>query len=188
MKPQPLPPHGRRPDGNQAGFTLLEMMMATAIAAFTLAGIMSTYIYSVRAFQAAYNYQIIHQAGRNAIDMFAKDVRAASTVNAASAANLNISIPTAISSQGTVTAAKTVNWLYSNGALYRYDSDTGFTDMLASNIYDCSFTLFDKVLNSNAVISVAKSAQLDIKLRMYVTGKSQSEDYLSARFDMRNKP
>jgi Tfp pilus assembly protein PilW len=173
---------------NCAGFSIVEMMMVLSIGTFVLAGILSTYVFALKAFQAAANYHEIHQAGRNAVDLFAKDMRAASAITAASAANLTVTVPTAFSAQGTLTSSKSVSWTYSNGALYRYESDTGNTRMLASNVFACTFTLYDKVLNSNVVASIAKSAQLDVKLRKYVIGQSQTEDYLSARYDLRNKP
>jgi type II secretory pathway pseudopilin PulG len=186
------PPSQSRPPcchwRNSAGFTIVEMLMSLSMAGFVLAGILAAYIFSAKAYQAISNYYEIHQAGRNAIDLFAKDMRSASAVNACSASSLTVTVPTTFSGQGTATASKTVSWTYLNGALYRYESDTGGIRMLASNIYSCTFILFDKALRSNVVPSVAKSAQVDVKLRKNVVGQSQSEDYLSARYDLRNKP
>ena len=60
--------------------------------------------------------------------------------------------------------------------------------LLANNIYDLTFTPYDRALQTNNVLSVMKGIQVDIKLRKNVLSQFQSEDYLSARLDMRNKP
>jgi hypothetical protein len=60
--------------------------------------------------------------------------------------------------------------------------------MLATNICQLTFSLYDKLGNGTAVPSSAKGVQVDIKLRKYVLSIIQSEDFLSARYDMRNVP
>jgi hypothetical protein len=48
--------------------------------------------------------------------------------------------------------------------------------------------LYDKLGSNTVVLSNAKGVQVDIRLRKYVINQVQSEDYLSARLDMRNTP
>jgi hypothetical protein len=73
--------------------------------------------------------------------------------------------------------------------LYRTESATGDVDMLATNVYNTAvFTLYDRVGNSNSVTTTtAKGIQIELKLRKYVISVIQSEDFLSARLEMRNK-
>ena len=73
------------------------------------------------------------------------------------------------------------------GALFRTDSSTTNTDMLATNIYSLTLALYDHVGSNTTLVSTAKGIQIDIKLRKQVISNIQSEDYLSARVDMRNK-
>lgn len=177
--------HARR---NTAGFTLAEMLMATAISAIVLGGITTTYLMSIKGFVAMSNYAQIHADGRIAVDRFARDIRAVYSITSCSSSNLVVVVPTAFSSSGGVLSNKTVTYSVSAGALYRADSATGSKDMLATNIYQLTFSLYDKVGNATAVLSTAKGVQLDIKLRKYTMSQAQSEDFLSARLDMRNKP
>ena len=170
------------------GMTLAELMVATAIGAITLAGVSTTYIISLRSFMAITNYNRIHADGRLAVTYFAKDMRAVSSITSfPNSSNITVTIPTAFNSSGTVTSSKSVSYMTSGGAFYRLDSSTGNTDMLATNINRLTFTLFDLLGNSNSVtLANAKGVQLDINLRTYVGSRIQTEDYLSARYDMRN--
>ena len=177
----------RRLRGTQAQ-TLAETMVATAIGSFILIGVMTTYIVSLKGFTAIANYREIHAGGRLAVTYFAKDMRGVSSIASfPNSSNITVTVPTAFNSSGTVTSSKTVSYTTSNGCFYRYDSSTGSTDKLAGNISQLTFTLFDLLGSSNSVaLANAKGVQLDIKLRKTVMNQVQSEDYLSARYDMRN--
>ena len=170
------------------GSTLAEALVASAIGAFILVGVMTTYIISIKSFTAFANYREIHAGGRRAVNYFAKDMRGVSSIKLfPNSSNITVYVPMAFDSSGGVTSNKIVSYSMSRGGLYRSDSSTGNTDLLASNISQLTFTLFDLLGNSNSVTLVnAKGVQLDIKLRKTVMSQVQSEDYLSARYDMRN--
>jgi len=185
----------RRP---AAGFTLIEALLGLAIGSMLLAAILSTYIYCSKAYQAVSNYRQIHAYGRRAVDWFARDVRGVSSITTLSTnsntSTLVIVIPTAFSSSGTVTASKTVTYTcygcnntIGSGYLYRSDTHTSNTTMLATNICNLTISLYDHVGSNTTLLSIAKGIQIDIKLRRRVISTIQSEDYLSARLDMRNK-
>lgn len=170
------------------GMTLAETLVGTAVGALILAGVVTTYIISVRGFSAVSNYNQIHGDGRIAVTYFAKDIRAVSSIASFSnPSNITVTIPTAFNASGVATNTATVTYSTSAGALYRYDSRTGKTDMLATNISQLTFTLFDTANSTNGVtLSTAKGIQADIKLRKTIGSRAQTEDYLSARYDMRN--
>ena len=171
-----------------AGFTMAEMMMGTGIGAIVLTGVLTTYTFSLRGFRAISNYAEIHRGGRKSVDFIARDMRGVSSISSFTPSNIVVVIPTAFSSTGSVISNKTVTYSVSNGKLYRTDSSTGFTDMLATNIYQLTFTLYDKLGSNTTVLTSAKGIQVQIRLRKYVMSQIQSEDYLSARWDMRNIP
>lgn len=169
-----------------AGFTLAEVMVATALGSMIMLAVVTTYLIAIRSFRAISNYAEIHADGRLAIDQFARDMRAVNRVTSFSISNIVVSIPVAFSSTGSVTTNKTVAYSISNGTLYRSDSAAGSTKALAGNIYSLSFQLYDKVGSATSLTNNAKGVQLDVKLRKYVQNQLQSEDFLSARLDMRN--
>lgn len=169
------------------GFTLVEGMVASCIALFILTGVLTTYIQLTKNLTAVSNYTQIHSDGRIAVEWFAKDIRAVNGISSYSSNNLTVLIPTNFSSSGVILGTKSVQYAYSNGALTRYDSSTGRTDLLATNIYQLTYYLYDHAGNITTLTNNAKSVQVDIKLRKYVGSQIQSEDFLSGRYVMRNK-
>lgn len=169
------------------GFTLPEMMMTGAIGTLILGAVISSYLVSVKSFYAVGNYTEIHRDGREAVNYFAKDMRAVSLINSYNASNITVTIPTAFNNSGIAISNKTVQYTYQRGALYRYDSSLGYNQMLATNIYFLSYSLYDRIGSNTTLTSVAKSIAVEIRLRKYTISQIQSEDYISARLDMRNK-
>jgi Tfp pilus assembly protein PilW len=171
--------------------TLAEIMVASAIGGMILTGVATTYIMSLRGFAAMANYNQIHGDGRTAVNYFAKDMRAVTNIiSFPNPSNIIVAIPIGFSSSGSsfgaVTDTASVTYSTSAGALYRSDSRTGNTDMLATNINLLKFTLYDLTGRTNAALSAVKGIQVDIHLRKTIGSQAQTEDYLSARYDMRN--
>jgi Tfp pilus assembly protein PilW len=165
------------------------MAMGAAIGSIIMAGVLSTYIMTAREFRAISNYWEIHVDGRYAIDRFAADMRQVSDVTSfATNGPLVVTIPTGFNSSGVVTSSVSVTYTYSGGALKRTLSTTGSTSVLATNVYNLRFSLFDRVGSNTTVIANSKGISCEIFLRKYTAGQKQTEDYLSARLDMRNKP
>ncbi len=165
------------------------MTIGLAIMTVILAGVLTTYITAIKGFAATSNYWEIHRGGRKSVDTIARDMRSVcSVVSYPNSSNITVRIPTAFDSSGNITSTKTVSYLINRGVLYRADSSTGFIDRLATNIVTLTFTLYDRVGNVTTSTNTMKGIQVDIKLRKYVMSTIQSEDYLSARWDMRNMP
>jgi Tfp pilus assembly protein PilW len=171
------------------GFTLVEATIGAAIGSLIMAGVLSTYIMTAREFRAISNYWEIHIDGRHAVDQFALDLRSAGNIGSfATNGPLVVVIPTGFNTDGSWTGSKNVTYrYYSAGYLKRTDSSTGTTTMLATNVYNLHFHLFDRVGNPTTVLTESKGIQIEIFLRKYTAGQKQTEDYLSARLDMRNK-
>jgi prepilin-type N-terminal cleavage/methylation domain-containing protein len=179
-------PPARRGTG---GFTLTEMMVGTAIGTMIMAAVMTTYIMSVRAFTAIGNYWDIHTDGRYAVDCFSGDMRGVSSIiTFATNGPVTVKIPMFFDSNGNVTSNKTVTYSLAGGCLKRFDSSSGGTKSIATNIYNVKFSLYDRVGNATLVTNSCKAIQLELFLRKYTAGRAQTEDYLSARLDMRNLP
>ena len=171
-----------------AGFSLAETLVACAICTIVLAGVYSTYIIATRGFAAISNYRELHTDGRMAIDLIGRDLRAASQVTSFTPSNVVVVVPVTFSSSGGVTSSKTVTYALQGGGLFRTDS-AGGTKRIVTNLYNQNlFTLYDKLGSNTTVTSVAKGIQVELKFRKSVVSQIQSEDFLSARLDMRNVP
>jgi Tfp pilus assembly protein PilW len=170
------------------GFTLAEALMGVAIGSIIMAGVLSSYIMGVRQFRALANYWEIHSDGRYAVDRFTGDIRSVYDVTSyASNGPLVVKIPY-FNSGGVVTGSTTVTYSFTGGALKRTVSSPASTSVLATNVYDLKFFLYDRVGNPTTVLSTSKGVVIEIFLRKYTAGQKQSEDFLSARVNMRNKP
>lgn len=164
-------------------------MVTSVIGSIILAGILTSYIHTGRAFRAISNYWDIHTQGRYAIERFAVDMRAVSEITSFSSnSSVTVRIPTVFSSSGTPTSTKTVTYTYQNNALWRRDSTDNLNAMLATNVYYLNYRLYDRLGQITHLTGVAKAIQLDLHLRKYTANVAQTEDYLSARLNMRNKP
>jgi len=189
MKPS-LAQSGIRTGREALGFTMVEALITTALAGIILAGVLTSYIMITRGFNALSNYWEIHSEGRYAIDRFSADMRGVSQITTYGGTNgpLAVAIPTAFSSSGIPTTTKTVTYSFSGGKLLRTDSATGVTKPLATHVYLLRFYLYDRIGSNTTVAANAKGVQVELFLRKYTGSQAQTEDYLSARLNMRNKP
>jgi Tfp pilus assembly protein PilW len=167
---------------------MAEMMIATAIGVIVMAGVLTTYVLCLKQFTAISNYAEIHRGGRKSVDIFSRDLRAVRGIQSFGTSNMVVVIPTAFGTSGNVTAYKLVTYTVQNGALWRTDSSSSNKVMLTTNIYSFAFSLYDHLGSNTSVVTSAKGIQVDIKLRKTVMSQIQSEDFLSARLDMRNVP
>src|SRR6266850_2392174 len=103
---------------DRQGMSLAETMVASAIGAFILVGVMTTYIVCLRSFAAIANYDRMHSDGRLAVTYFAKDMRAVSGITSfPNSSNITVSIPTAFNTSGAAISNKTVSYTTSGGGL-----------------------------------------------------------------------
>jgi prepilin-type N-terminal cleavage/methylation domain-containing protein len=171
---------------SQAGFTLMEIMVAVTIGSMMLTGIAGTYIFSLKGFVALSNYTQIHAAGRRGLDRFARDIRLVSAVRSWNTNNLVVSLPTAFDSNGNITGSNTVTHSFSGTYWYRTDGNAGKTAVLADNVSGLQFTLYDGVGSNTTDTATAKEVQVNVKLQKQTVSLIQSEVILSARVQMRN--
>jgi hypothetical protein len=97
-------------------------------------------------------------------------------------------LPTTVGPDGQVTTSNQVSYVYQSGSLNRIDAGTGQTTLLAENVAQLTFNLYDVAGNDTTQASRAVSVQVHAVLQKNVQGKNQTTDFLSARLRMRNAP
>lgn len=177
-----------RQRASETGFTLVEILFTMAIGTFITAGVMTSYIFTMKGFRGLSNYVEIQTDGRRALDWFARDLRAGMAVASCTSNQLIAVLPTTVGPDGQVTASNQVSHVYQSGSLYRIDGRTGQTTLLAENVAQLTFILYDVAGNVTNQASGAASAQIDVVLQKNVQGKNQIAEFLSARLRMRNAP
>jgi Tfp pilus assembly protein PilW len=175
------------------GFTLAEVMMATALGTFVLAGVMSSFLFIGRSGFGAESYNDMANSTHRALELFAEDARAACNIQWNSAQSIALTLPTQNSATTTVT--------------YAYDSDdtsptyqcfyrlgaTGPRQVLVRNVTpDFAFARYK--LDSSGVASAAgndlETKQIQLTLRAQRTGRTvltATNSAVSACYILRNK-
>src|ERR1039457_6484946 len=147
--------HGQRVRRN--GFTLVEMLFTLAIGTFIITGVMTSYIFTVKGFYGLSNYNEIQADGRRGLDWFAHDLRAGMAVVSCTSNQLIAILPTTVGSNGQVIASNQVTHVYQSGGWYRINGATGQNTLLAKNITQLTFTLYDATGNVTTQVSHAAS-------------------------------
>src|ERR1044071_340928 len=100
----------RLPLRNQHGFTLMEMMVALALAAIVMAALLTSYSMATRGFMSAGNYYDLEQDARVALEKLARDARQATGLTAYAASDISMAVATNFASDGSVSGAKVVRY------------------------------------------------------------------------------
>ncbi|MGH7955482.1 MAG: PilW family protein [Opitutaceae bacterium] len=176
--------NGRRP----AGFSLVEVMVAAAIAGLVLGGVLTTFLFLGRSGANIRNYSDMESQARKGLELFAEDVRQASAIVWTSSSHLTLTVNSA-----------SVAYVYSAGVGTFSRVDASSNRVIMSGITPGTFTFrsFNVVgnelpLTSAAELTAAGSStkQLQISLEASRTDQtvvSATNTVLSARFILRNK-
>ena len=171
----------------RGGFTLIEILFATAIAAFILAGVMTSYIFSVKGFRGLSDYNQMQADGRRALDWFGRDVRFGMGISSWSSNSVVVLTPATVNSTGVVTSTNVITHTIQNGAWYRL-TGTGGSKQLATNVSSLAFNLYDQAGNATTQTNQAVSVQVTAFLIQNFLNSTQTVESFSAQYRMRNAP
>lgn len=129
--------NGRSPSRRRnSGFTLVEVIMVTAISSFVFAGVLSAYTFLGRGLVREGNAENLESSTRVAIYYFTRDLSAASSITTAGTASLVVNV-------GPSTSYTTATYTYDStqGTLTR--NSGGATTTLLRGISTFTFSYFD---------------------------------------------
>lgn len=174
------------------GHTLVELLIASTLAALTLAGVLSSFLFLVRSGTNIRNYSDMESQARKALELFAEDVRQASAITWTS----NTSVTLAVNSQPITYTYTSVGEAFVRISLV---GTTPVKRVLISGITPNTFTFraytvsgIELPLASGADLTAAgvNTKQLQISLEATRTNQTvvaATNTVLSARFILRNK-
>jgi Tfp pilus assembly protein PilW len=186
------------------------MMVAAALTALVLAGVLSSFLMIGRTGVNAANYSELETQARRALEMFAEEVRMADSVGSTlSGSSLTLGIPDSSSSRTAVAYSVTYAYDATNSLFTRtgppIDDPTGAvaTTTLMTGVHEISsgagiFNYFRYVNNTNyqnqytynTTTNPVEVKQIEISFiaqRSNVTVNTATNKVLSARFILRNK-
>lgn len=82
-----------RPNAAKRGFTLVELMVASALALMLTTAVMMMWAFTTRSFAAAVNYTDLALAGRKTLDTLSRNIRQAKQVTAFSTNSISLLDP-----------------------------------------------------------------------------------------------
>lgn len=175
----------------EGGYTLVELMFSAGLSAIIFVAVMSTFLQLNRSGATLSNYNDMEAQSRRALEIFAEDVRQASTITWDTSTNTAFSI--------TVNGASIIYAFNSGtGAFTRIDSSGTrnlITGVVASkfsfrafNVTGTEISLASQTDRANANITT-KQIQISLEAsRSRSTLATATNKVLSARFILRNKP
>jgi prepilin-type N-terminal cleavage/methylation domain-containing protein len=178
------PPARRR----HRAFTLVEVMISTAIASFVFVAVLSSFLFIGRSGWAIQSYNDLEAQARKSLEQFAQDTRQASAVSWASSTSVTL----------TVNGAN-VTYAYASGTFTRTPGLGGAssTQLLTGitsftfNAYTITGAQITDFSDANKLLTASNSTkQIQISLsasRSGATVVSTTGTVLSARFILRNK-
>ena len=180
--------------GTKGAWTLVEMMVAVGIFALGGAVLMGLYLFSVKSMAAMYNYSVLDQNNRQAMDLLTREIRQSKKV--LNYTTNSITVQTA-NDDGSTGPSVTYSFSPSVKKLLRSSSD-GTTRVLLNDCNLLSFQLFTRC-PSNAVFGsfpvainnwqqTVKVLQLTWKTSMTLpSGIVNSENVQTARIVIRKQ-
>ena len=183
--------HGARPC--RTGFTLVEVLIGATLSSFILAGVLSTFVFLGRSGLNIQNYNDMESQARKALEIFAEDVRQASSITWVSGTSVRLVISTS-----------TVNYSYDSTAkTFVRDAGLSTQKILITGVTTFEFKGYTIIgipitdFSTAAALTVAnrstKQLQISLEAARYLDFASQrrniaaSNTVLSARFILRNK-
>lgn len=171
-----------------AGFTLVEVMVSATLASFILAGILTVFLFLGRSGANVRNYSDMESQARKALEVFAEDVRQASSITWSSETQFSI----VVNAVSITYEYETANGLFTRTAatikrtLISGISSGTFT-FRAFNITGTELPLATAA-NRAAASSDTKQLQISLEAsRTNSTVVAATNAVLSARFILRNK-
>lgn len=183
-----------RKEQGLSGFTLVELIMATAISGIILASMVGTFLTFAVGVQSIGAYTQMSKSSRTVLEYFARDVRSAEDVRQVTESSLTIVAP----SSGFYTGSE-VTYDYDPDAkvLFRIERDAAANEIsnqiLLEGVEAFIFSYFDPLgkrlsAKSPSILLSVKSVQVDAELLREVSRSDATDYIISARFMMRNRP
>jgi prepilin-type N-terminal cleavage/methylation domain-containing protein len=165
----------------RAGFTLVEVLIASGLAAFILTAVLTTFLFLGRSGVNVQNYNDMEAQSRRSLEQFAQDVRQASSITWTSSTDVTLVVDSA-----------NVRWSFASATFSR--TAGGSTRAMITGITTFSFKAYSitgvEISLSDLAAAGRQTKQLQISLEAARTNRTVARAtnlVLSARYILRNK-
>lgn len=172
----PLPAHSK----SLRGMTLVEMMVAVAVASLILAVIATASMTSSLWFAALANYVDMDAKSRNALDQMTLKIRQAGALTEFSPTHLKFASP------GQTNSFLVYDWDAASGSLMEWNTGDSTTNTLLTGCNQLTFSLYNASFASTTNLSQGKGLSVNWKCSRTVLGRTTTEDMQQALIVLRN--
>lgn len=168
------------------GFTLVELMVATAAGALVLTGVASVFVGSSISFSAVGNYVSLNRSSESALNQISRDIRR--SANLASFANNQLVFNYA----GATNLVLTYDPAAKN--LTSWKTGDAITNVLLTGCDSLQFSMYGNIpqpggnLTNTSSISNAKAISVNWRCSRTIMARRNTEDTQEAVIVIRNKP
>ncbi|WP_269538927.1 PilW family protein [Cerasicoccus fimbriatus] len=164
------------------GFTIMEIMISTALLGFLMAGLVSTFVFMLRSSVSLGNYADMNRDGTYFLERFGREIRMTSNVITAADNSFTIDVD---STSGTERI--TYSYLSSSGELVRVNNTTSSKKVMLDNISGIKIEYYNILGDLTTNINEVKSIQLRVDLTRNNMRDDNTDHIISARYNMRNR-
>lgn len=179
----------KSPRRSSRGYTLVELMFATGLSAVVLAGVMSTFLYLGRSSATLSNYNDMEHQSRKGLEIFAEDIRQASSITWNTPVSITIVVNAASATYSYDSAARSFTRAHSvDGTRVLITGITPGTFLFRAFKIDGTEL---SLATSDLGVATNDTKQLQISLEAYRARSllaTTTNKVLSARYILRNKP
>jgi hypothetical protein len=187
------PPRGRA----AAGFSLVEVIMASTLSGFVLAGVLSAFVFIGRSGFRASGVSEMEAEVRRGLEAFAEDARAAVDLHWNNSQSVTLTLPAGASSSQVTWAYDATTGGATSGCLYRVAGDAASTSsrrILVRNLSPAFMFQRYKIeqdgVANNTASNDLETKQLQLVLqarRTSIATRGVTQTAVSARYVLRNK-
>ena len=196
--PAPRPsirrPASRRPRGRRRGFTLVEVLIATTLGVFILAGVLTANLQVIRGGIRVSNYVEMDTQVRRALEFLGRDLKSATAITWNGDSDITLTLP----GTGGATTQVTYAWTAASGAFFRVAGAssavvTGRLELIRGipaapdGSAGLAFARFDRDGNAATTDAATKRVQVSMTLRRSGVARAASTHPIAATFTLRSK-
>ena len=179
----------------QRGFTLVELMVAAALGALVLAGVLTTNLQLVRSGTRVTQYAEMSAQVRRGLEQFEGDVKSAVTLTWNGASDITLTVP----SQAGTTSQVTYAWTNATQSFFLVPGASSAATagriylvrgipLLADGSAGLTFARYDRDGNVASTDLTTKKVQVSLNVVRSTANTSGTDTAVSAIFVLRNKP
>lgn len=171
-----------KPRAPNRGFTLVEVMVATSLAAMLSAAILSSFIFILRAERSLANYAEMNTQARRLLEQLGRDARSATDVSNTTATSITMSVPSNLSG-----GVQDVTYTYDASAGTISRQIGGTSTVLVKNVNTLTFNFLNSSNTATSSLLELKQMQVSLRILRTVQQATTSEYVISAQYTLRSK-